>query len=411
MLLRRYAKPLVLTRRVSGIVCAIATASCCVSVAPLAGASTAGWQSASLPRLPSDAFLYGVAARSPADVTAVGQTLGLFRPVARPGATLVLHWNGHRWTRQAAPSPGVADRADTLSAVSIVSSADAWAVGSYEPVGSHQSAMVLHWNGRRWSVGLLLPSEAICHGTAFLAVDAATASDLWAAGYHFSSSCRGPVLDTALLYHYNGRGWTRVGVPAPPGTILNAISGTSGRDIWAVGQYGTGTQQHPLTLHFDGHRWARILSPHGRGTSTVLSGVDAVSPSSAFAVGVSGVAFVGSQNLIAYWDGTNWQPQPTLQNATGGANVDSSLAGIAATSPNDAWAVGETDRSAPSRRDPFGHTPYEPVILHWDGATWQRQHTPNLGGGDHPLTAIAATSSNNVWTVGNGRGPFILHCC
>lgn len=61
--------------------------------------------------------------------------------------------------------------------------------------------------------------------------------------------------------------------------------------------------------------------------------------------------------------------------------------------------------------DPFGHTPYAPVILHWDGTSWQRQQTPNLGGGDHPLTGVAATSANDVWAIGNGRGPFILHCC
>ena len=408
-LIRRYAKPLVLTRRATGGVCAIAAASCCLLGAPVAGASAAGWHLVSLPRLPANTYVDGIAARSAADVTAVGQALAFH---GRLGSNVILHWNGSRWRQQAAPSPGAGNRGDALVGVSVVSGSDAWAVGEYEPVSSHQSAMVVHWNGRRWSVALLLPSETICHGTAFSGVYAATASDVWAAGYHFSQTCRGQGLDTALVYHYNGRRWTRVGVPAPPGTILNAISGTSGRDVWAVGQYGTGMRQRSLILHFDGRRWARTHSPHGPGTSSVFSGVDAVSPASAFTVGGSGVPFVGGQSLIAYWDGTSWQPQPTPQNTTSGANVDSSLAGVAAASPNDAWAVGETDRSTPSRRDPFGHTPLQPVILHWDGTSWQRQQTPNLGDGDHPLAAVTAISANDIWTVGNGGGrPFLLHCC
>lgn len=417
MLICRYVKPLVLAAFASGGRRVVATAACCLLVAPVASASAAGWQLVSLPRLPANTLLYAVAARSQADVTAVGQTLSVRgRSHPRPGSTLVLHWNGDRWSHQAAPSPGPASttdfsRADALLGVSVISDSDAWAVGEYEPVPSHQSAMIVHWNGRRWSVALLLPAEAIFHGTSFSGVYAASASDVWAAGFHFSSSGRGPGSDTPLLYHYNGRRWTRVGIPAPRGTMLNAISGTSARDVWAVGQYRTGMQQHTLILHFDGHRWARTHSPHGLGASSVFGGVDAVSSTSAFAVGGSGAPFVGGENLIAYWDGTSWQPQPTPQNTTGGANVDSSLAGVAAISPNNAWAVGETDRSTPSRRNPFGHTPFEPVILHWDGTSWQRQPTPNLGAGDHTLTGVAAISANEVWAVGNGRGPFLLHCC
>jgi hypothetical protein len=60
----------------------------------------------------------------------------------------------------------------------------------------------------------------------------------------------------------------------------------------------------------------------------------------------------------------------------------SHLYDVAAISSTDAWAVGST------RNDSF--------IEHWDGTAWKRVASPDGG----PLSAVAAVSSSNVWTVG-----------
>jgi hypothetical protein len=63
--------------------------------------------------------------------------------------TLILHWDGTRWSRVTSPNPG--SDANELSGVSAVSPTDAWAVGG---AGNHLSyrSLILHWTetlGRR----------------------------------------------------------------------------------------------------------------------------------------------------------------------------------------------------------------------------------------------------------------------
>ncbi len=74
----------------------------------------------------------------------------------------------------------------------------------------------------------------------------------------------------------------------------------------------------------------------------------------------------------------------------------STLAGIAATSATDAWAVGSAQLGT------------QPFAEHWDGATWSAAPLPSQPGGS--LTSVAATSATNAWAVGYaGAGPLIVH--
>ena len=68
------------------------------------------------------------------------------------------------------------------------------------------------------------------------------------------------------------------------------------------------------------------------------------------------------------------------------------LAGLAATSAGNAWAVGfvgaiNTDR---------------PLMEHWNGKTWAMVSSPNPGSNGNSLAAVAATSASNAWAVGRG---------
>ncbi len=72
---------------------------------------------------------------------------------------------------------------------------------------------------------------------------------------------------------------------------------------------------------------------------------------------------------------------------------DDSLAGVAATSARNAWAVGSQGN----------HT----LILHWDGRAWKRARRPRIAG---VLDSVAATSARNAWAVGAiGSKTLILH--
>jgi hypothetical protein len=66
--------------------------------------------------------------------------------------------------------------------------------------------------------------------------------------------------------------------------------------------------------------------------------------------------------------------------------------GIAAASPDSAWAVGNTGG---------GGT----LILHWTGIAWEqvRSPDPTPGHGEN-LTGVAATSATNAWVAGYAGG-------
>src|SRR5690242_17735990 len=68
-------------------------------------------------------------------------------------STLVLRWNGTRWTHVPSPNPGYPMGPSNLYGVSAEPVSGAWAVGSYG-LGSFSHPMktlVLRWNGARWA--------------------------------------------------------------------------------------------------------------------------------------------------------------------------------------------------------------------------------------------------------------------
>src|SRR5215468_4069293 len=107
------------------------------------------WAQVASPNVNGNGVLFGVAALSPSDAWAVGQyTAG------KDIKTLVLHWNGTAWAHVPTPSPGRSPLNDSLSGVSVLSASDAWAVGASghgHTQFAPQKTLVLHWNGSRWT--------------------------------------------------------------------------------------------------------------------------------------------------------------------------------------------------------------------------------------------------------------------
>ena len=81
------------------------------------------------------------------DVWAVGDSSS----PETPRRTLVEHWDGTAWTRTPAPNPHDSRLDASLSAVTVMSPDDAWAVGYYDTAPNQESPLTIHWNGTKWS--------------------------------------------------------------------------------------------------------------------------------------------------------------------------------------------------------------------------------------------------------------------
>ena len=276
--------------------------------------------------------------------------------------SLIEHWNGRGWQVLASPGP----RSGDFSAVSAVSPASIWAVGSYAD-GGVTKALIAHWDGTRWRQAATPPLTG--KYTILTGVQAVSNHDVWAVGI---------AQDKALILHWNGTCWARVGYQGPGiSSELDGVSATTAAGVWAVGSYTTATTQRSLILHWNGAKWVSVPGPHP-GSGSELLGVSVMSPLRAWAVG----DYSGQQlNPFAVrWNGTSWQQVPTPPLRPPGYN--SSLAGVAAVSGHDVWAAG---------------TDLEPVALHWNGSAWQILEASVPG----TYNNVAADRAGDAWAVGN----------
>jgi len=142
----------------------------------------------------------------------------------------------------------------------------------------------------------------------------------------------------------------------------------------------------------------------GRHDNT-LSGVSAVSPCDAWAVGFYSTGTV-DQTLIEHWNGTAWTLAATPN--PGGSLEENFLSGVTALPPHSALAVGGY----------FNGTRFVTLGLHWTGAGWKRVATANPPPADNFFNGVTATSATNVWAVGartnrtrSVNRTLAVHCC
>jgi hypothetical protein len=290
--------------------------------------------------------------------------------------TLIQHWDGARWAVVRSPSPSPFD--NVLAGVATLSRASAWAVG-YNLVNGYHRALIEHWDGTAWRVvptPRAGPSDSDLWG-----VTALSATNAWAVGNENTGAFR----FRPLVEHWNGTAWTLVRVPSPPltgvGATLSGIAATSPRNIWAVGNYQTGTRFQPLIEHFNGAHWTLIPAP--TPGSALLDRISLQAPGNGWAVGIRG-AVPHTQALIMHWNGHHWAPARSP--AIGG----SGLADVLALTPRLAWAVGSY-----SPRPGVNRT----LIERWTGRAWTLTPSPNRRQGSE-LLGISGTQQH-LWAVGD----------
>jgi len=331
--------------------------------------------------------LNGVAVRSSSDAWAVGQFTAPDQD--DDGLNMLTeHWNGSRWSQVGAPA--VLHQDESLLAVSTSSAGDAWAVGFTKTVGAAgRFPLAVHWNGSAWTI---VPTPTLSGGakSTLNGVVALSASNAWAVGRGRNGA--------ALAEHWNGSAWSVVPVPIPAGAASSQLSGISARsasDIWAVGSVatvvGTTVQTRTLVEHWNGAAWS-IITSRNATSSNLLTGVAAVAANNVWAVGYTITTDGTNQpdkTLIEHWNGTSWSIVASPSPAS-----NDTLAGVAARSAGDVWAVG-------TRQDRSGPIPIDRTLTeHWNGSTWSVVASPNVGGNDNLLNGVAATTGD-VWAVGS----------
>ena len=359
-----------------GVLIAFATATVCVCIVPghthAWGATgdtivSCRWVAAPFPVLPG-ATLYDVSGTSSTDVWVVGAYN------YAPSAPVVGHWDGVTWS--------VVEQAATdasLFGVVAIAPDDAWAVG--RPNGNLGMTIVEHWDGTAWR---LVPSPAPGSLPTLISVAAASSDDVWAVGTYSDTRLHG------LIEHWDGIRWRLVpDAPVGAGEAFNDVSAVSGSDAWAVGYLITESLAYqPLIEHWDGAEWSvqSIPPPHG-GTSDILHGVSASSPSDAWAVGAYGEPFPG-RPLAYHWNGNAWR-QSTIHTPSGISSMYDVANDADGSAPGaGAWAVGNW-----FQMDGTGHQ----LTERFDGRGWALVPSPAKGS----PRAVASVASTDAWAVGS----------
>jgi hypothetical protein len=314
------------------------------------------------------------------------------------GCLVIEHWNGTGWhPQEVRVNPR---NSHVLWSAAATSPRDAWAVGNYGQYPDVQRTWIVRWNGTTWT-HVPSPNPGGLTINELFSVAATSRADAWAVGDwhdHGSTCCPGP--GHTVIEHWNGTVWTHVPSPDPGGdardNALFGVAATSPGNAWAVGwsisqSYAGGTgRSKTLIEHWNGTSWVRVPAP-SPGFYAYLSGVAATSPDNAWAVGGS-----DGSTLIEHWDGTAWTQVPSPSPGSDGSRLSS----VTATSPTNAWAVGTYYN---------GHGTGT-LIERWDGTAWTQAPSPSPGPASSVLYGVAAASPTSAWAVGchsNRSGSFV----
>jgi hypothetical protein len=192
-----------------------------------------------------------------------------------------------------------------------------------------EQTLVLHWNGAKWTV---VPSPQVGpYGNNMLEVHAVSANDIWAVGFHLAVFGFTQPYQTST-FHYNGTSWSVV--PSPnvnqnPNYLFDVV-GLAPNDAWAVGLYDTGDALKTMIQHWNGTNWTIQPSPSPSTYANELHAVDAVSATDIWAVGRRATTdFFGTSTLVERYSAACPTPNtmhvanivPQFQNVPGGFQV------------------------------------------------------------------------------------------
>jgi hypothetical protein len=274
-----------------------------------------------------------------------------------------------------------------LSGVRCVSAPDCWAVGYYW-TGSVDQTLTEHWDGSSWAI-VTSPNTSTAQLNFLLGVTCVSASDCWAAGYHYNDN----FIAQTLIERWDGTSWVIVPSPntsATQGNYLQVVTCVSGSECWAIGYYWTGSFDQTLIERWDGTSWAIVSSPNTSTTqNNLLYGMTCESASDCWAAGYYYNNNNIPQTLTEHWDGASWTIVSSPNTSTTQHN---DLNGVTCASASDCWAAGYyyNNNNIP-----------QTLTEHWDGASWAIVSSPNTSDTqDNDLFGVTCASASECWAVG-----------
>ena len=290
----------------------------------------------------------------------------------------ILHFNGKKWS--------------IMPTGTNKSIKDIWGHSGNDVYAVGEKGLILHYNGVEWQIN----SHQTGHDLNCILVFSNT--DVFVGGNN-------------ILLHYVNKKWVNMVFPrCPEENSVNGIWGTSENDVYIFTEY--------CVFHFDGDKWKQFFWFLGEGERLVH--ISGTSFKNLFAVGKSGkiyhyvdkngsfevifnettngeakslwatdsdVFVVCKNGEIFHYNKNEWivenKPKPPQ-----------TLTSIWGSSDSDIFAVGS---------ERINYSTSNGIILHFDGKVWTKMSIPT----DEPLFDIWGSSNSNIFSVGSSGT--ILH--
>jgi hypothetical protein len=323
-------------------------------------------------------LLLGLAVLAPDDVWASGAIL---RVDHGAGRAVVLHWDGSRWSRSLVMGPFT-----TLTGMSASGPDDVWAVGGYYTGGDPTTARAVtaHWDGHRWrqvSPPVCSPGE----GASLLSVAAVSPKVAWAVGL---ASERNERAQPLAMRADGGKGTCATLPPVGPRSLteLTAVTAAGADDVQAAGATSrkVNSTSHSYVLQWDGRTWSRENTPNQAHIGMVLKDIASCGAGCAWAVAYQ-VRGQASYPLLDEESGGRWRLFPVGPKYQG-------IKAVTAINPHDAWFVGDQ-----SKRSGWS----KPMALHWDGSQLTPVHAPVPTALSSSFNAAGAAGPRDIWAIGS----------
>ncbi len=147
-------------------------------------------------------------------------------------------------------------------------------------------------------------------------------------------------------------------------------------------------------------RWSWVPTPNPSSASNLLRSIAATGPDDAWAVGRWGndsPTDPETYGLTMHWDGATWSvvSSPNPSPYPGGTSVE--IHAVAALAPDDVWAGGTQ-----LKQHPDGFLGFQTFVLHWDGSEWTEVPSPLTPDGSSGawVSDIVALAPDDIWFVG-----------
>jgi hypothetical protein len=269
-----------------------------------------------------------------------------------------------------------------LKTVAATSADDAWAVGSVFPDNGPRDSFrpgLWHWDGRSWRrIGIPARIADTLTGGPFTAVlQAVSATDVWI----FDSNALG-----AYWIHLDGGSWS-FGLFPGSSAISTAVAFGS-RNVWALGGSSTGD---PYIARYNGSVWTHSVIPTmGQWVFVAASGAG---PADIWATTNGGST---STSQVMRWNGRRWTRVKLPRSFSGNYNAGSVLA----QAPRDVWLGGSLAFTGPGAG---------PVIAHWNGASWSQHQLGHASSQFFTLLRIVPDGNGGLDALAsNNPGPAVI---